>query len=108
MPIKPENRKSCPRNWKEIRAEVLERAGNKCEKCGRMNQFWYDPCNEDCVYVVLTVAHLDHDPTNNGTPGDRPNLAALCQRCRNRHDAKKRAQHARKTRRDKLAAKELF
>jgi hypothetical protein len=33
--------------------------------------------------VVLTVAHLDHDPTNN----DATNLRALCQRCHNRYDA---------------------
>jgi recombinational DNA repair protein RecR len=32
--------------------------------------------------VVLTVAHLDHDKTNNRFS----NLAALCQRCHLRHD----------------------
>lgn len=32
--------------------------------------------------VILTVAHLDRDSTNN----DRSNLAALCQRCHLRHD----------------------
>lgn len=38
--------------------------------------------------IVLTVAHLDHDPTNNKDE----NLKALCQKCHNRHDAKHRAQ----------------
>lgn len=37
--------------------------------------------------IVLTIAHLDHDPTNN----DLSNLAALCQLHHNRHDAKHRA-----------------
>ena len=39
------------------------------------------------IRIVLTIAHLDHDPTNN----DPDNLAALCQRCHNKHDAKHRA-----------------
>jgi 5-methylcytosine-specific restriction endonuclease McrA len=30
--------------------------------------------------IVLTVAHLDHNPGNNGVPGNRPNLKALCQK----------------------------
>ena len=34
--------------------------------------------------VVLTVAHIDHDKTNN----DDTNLAALCQRCHLGHDRK--------------------
>lgn len=56
------------------------------------------------VKVVLTVAHLDHDPRNNGEPGNRPNLRALCQQCHNRHDAKDRA----KTRRNCRAVSDLF
>lgn len=34
------------------------------------------------IKVVLTIAHLDHDITNN----EYSNLKALCQRCHNRHD----------------------
>lgn len=34
MPI---NYKKYPPNWKELRAAVLERANNKCEKCGLQN-----------------------------------------------------------------------
>ena len=41
------------------------------------------------TYIVLTIAHLDHDPRNN----DAANLKALCQRCHNRHDAKDRAKN---------------
>lgn len=31
MPIKPENAKRYPRDWKQIRARILARAGNRCE-----------------------------------------------------------------------------
>ena len=37
--------------------------------------------------IVLTIAHLDHDPTNN----EPDNLRALCQRCHNTYDAPRRA-----------------
>ena len=41
--------------------------------------------------VVLTVAHIDHDKTNN----DDANLAALCQRCHLGHDRKHHEQNRR-------------
>lgn len=34
MPIKPELRHLYPKNWKEIRQRILERAHNCCEFCG--------------------------------------------------------------------------
>lgn len=37
MPIKPENRKRYPRDWKAIRGRIMERAQNRCEcqgECG--------------------------------------------------------------------------
>lgn len=46
------------------------------------------------VKIILTIAHLDHDPTNN----DPGNLRALCQRCHNRHDAAHRAETRRMSR----------
>ena len=33
MPIKPENKDRYPKDWKQIRARILERAGNCCEWC---------------------------------------------------------------------------
>jgi len=46
------------------------------------------------IVVVLTVAHLNHQPED-----CRPeNLQALCQRCHNRHDAAHRAETRRATR----------
>ena len=85
MPIRPELRHLYPKNWDEISLRIrFERAGNRCEWCQPEN---YKPHPITGSEVVLTVAHLDHDPTNN----DDNNLAALCQRCHNRHDGPKRA-----------------
>lgn len=57
MPMKPENRDRYPRNWKAIRAAMLDRAGNRCEFCGVDN---YSTCGT--TKIVLTIAHLDHTP----------------------------------------------
>ena len=38
MPIKPENKLRYPANWNEIRAAILERAGNCCEQCKVKNR----------------------------------------------------------------------
>ena len=83
MPIRPENRELYPADWPEIRARILERAQNRCEWCG-VEHLSY----RGTAKIVLTVAHLDHDPRNNADD----NLAALCQRCHNRHDAEHRRQ----------------
>jgi 5-methylcytosine-specific restriction endonuclease McrA len=114
MPIKPENKALYPRDWPAIREGILERAGNRCEWCGVENRavgyrdaqgrFHEDPAGAEvmaleaepgAVKIVLTVAHLDHDPTNNA----KSNLAALCQQCHLRHDAREHAAHAAETRR---------
>lgn len=109
-----------PRNWKEIRAGILTRAGGCCEWCGAPNgetvrravggtNWWrldapdrYGECRQ--VRVVLTVAHLDHDVANN----DPDNLRALCQRCHLRWDAEQHKRNAARTRRSRKAAGELF
>jgi nitrate/TMAO reductase-like tetraheme cytochrome c subunit len=44
--------------------------------------------------VVLTIAHLNHDPSDNRDE----NLAALCQWCHNHHDVDFRQANARETR----------
>lgn len=57
-----------------------------------------------CVVVVLTVAHLDHQPENCADD----NLLALCQRCHLSYDAGLHAANAARTRRGRLAASDLF
>lgn len=118
--------------WLRIRAAVLERAGNKCERCGVENHaegfrdarglFWPTAGMESEVLaiegvkvfrIVLTTAHLDHDPANNDDfietgkvkPLDETNLLALCAQCHNRHDIAHRKKNAAETRgRNKRAA----
>ena len=84
MPIKPENKKRYPANWKQIRADILERAGNCCEFCGIPNY----TIRENGSKVVLTIAHLDHTPEH----CEYSNLRALCQKCHNSYDAPHRAE----------------
>jgi hypothetical protein len=59
---------------------VRERAGQRCEGCGAAN---HEPHPVTGSRVVLTVAHLDHQPEN----CDPANLRAWCQRCHNAYDA---------------------
>lgn len=120
MPFK---RERYPDNWEQISKRIREeRAGNKCEWCGVKNgatgaRDKWDNWNSEYyinlmstheqirrfgkkvkpIRIVLTVAHIDHDTTNN----DDSNLAALCQRCHLRHDAKHHARNAAETRRNK-------
>lgn len=126
MPIKPENKKLYPKNWPEIRAEIKERANDKCELCGIKNhaigyrwegkfyqfkdgliempgelfQLLLEKSIKGPKYIkiVCTVMHLDHDPRNNGTPGDRPNLKFGCQKCHNDFDRPHRMANAKQTR----------
>lgn len=80
-----------PLNWKAIRADILRRAGNRCEGSPK-----YPDCRAENKKphpvtgskVVLTIAHLDHDVTHNGAD----NLKAWCQRCHLTYDAKSKAE----------------
>lgn len=121
MPIKPENRARYPRNWKQIRAAILERAGHRCEQCGipdgvyrnRNTGQWttgiycvasWRARGVSVTRIVLTIAHLDHTPEN----CDPANLRALCQRCHLAYDATHHQQTAYQTRRASKAKGDLF
>lgn len=108
MPIRPENKARYPKNWKEIRARILARAGNRCEGSPA-----YPDCRApngseirglDRRLVVLTIGHLDHTPEHN----DDANLRAWCQRCHLTYDAKHHARNAATTRRRNLMNGDLF
>lgn len=111
MPIRPENRARYPADWPEIRVEVLHRAGGRCEgspahpHCRAWDR---EEHPETGSHVILTIAHLDHQPENVGAPGERPNLKAWCQRCHLTYDAKHHAATARGTRRLRAATADLF
>lgn len=118
MPIRPENRRLYPRDWQRISERIrFSRAGGMCEgtradgtRCCAPHKVYViraadDPTRwrlatlqemerGDAVRIVLTTAHLDHDPTNN----DDANLAALCQHCHLTHD---RPHHLRSRRRNR-------
>ena len=99
MPIHPDLRVLYPPDWPEISRRIrFDRAGNRCEWCGAANH-WFHP--ETGSVVVLSVAHLDHNPANNADD----NLAALCQACHNTYDAPKR--HANRKHRQLRAAGQL-
>jgi len=89
-------------DWKDIiRPDILRRDKYKCSVCS-VGQRWqgyrqsngtFVHCDEfeiahrkrhnlKVITIYLAVAHLDHDIKNN----DYRNLAAMCQRCHNRHD----------------------
>ena len=90
MPIKPENKARYPKNWKDIRVRILQRANNRCEFCGVENHTYrLNPKTGKNVYIVLTIAHMN-DVIEDCSDG---NLKALCQRCHNQYDAKSRAEH---------------
>lgn len=124
MPI---NYKKYPPNWKsEIRPAALERAAHKCEFCGVTDKSLihrYGPSKSSWIYwpegmegeawtldglkatkIVLTIAHMDHDVTNN----DPANLKALCQKCHLGYDKTHHLKNASETRRKKLKMNDLF
>jgi hypothetical protein len=107
MPISPKNRSLYPPDWREISSATRVRAGNCCEGspayplCRARN---HEPHPVTGSITVLTVAHLNHDPSD-CLP---ENLRAWCQRCHLTYDAKFHAENARKKRFLKCAANDLF
>lgn len=104
MPIRPENRERYPANWRAISLAIRrDRAHWRCEcpgVCGtdhvegRCLAVQYQPHPITGSRVILTTAHLDHQPEN----CDPANLLALCQRCHLRYDRHHHAQTAARTR----------
>jgi len=120
MPIKPENKKRYPADWKAISADIrVNRAKNRCEVCGIKNhiviqrlrygkwrqisgQEWdmvhsrirncHSSMRESLKYhgFVRIVLTVGH---LDHTPenNDPSNLKAMCQYCHNRHDVMHRA-----------------
>lgn len=113
MPIKPENKERYPENWSKISLEVRDDAGWRCEcqgECGHEHRLEMasirckaeqdEPHPVTGSRVVLTVAHLDHQPEN----CERSNLRALCQRCHLAYDKEQHALSRAETKRKKEEA----
>lgn len=122
MPIKPENKDRYPKDWKQIRKRVLERADHRCEQCGVKNysyrnnetglftfdemlvESWTCVDKQSVTRIVLTIAHLDHTPEN----CSMENLRAWCQKCHLAYDHEHHQRNAYETRRKGKAGKDLF
>lgn len=122
MPIK--NKNLYPKNWKELRLNILNRAGNKCEFCGVRNyaygyrfddKFFEADCSHEeeqifiihkikPIKIVLTIAHICHDASCDNLE----HLKALCQRCHLRLDIDLHKRNSNITRRNKKAVCDLF
>lgn len=130
MPIRPENKHLYPKDWEKVRAEIIKRSGNRCEFCGvenykvgyrdaagnfivsdGMQQEADSLDGEKLIKIVLTIAHLDHNPQNNNPN----NLRALCQKCHLNYDLEHHKESRRKnkklplfdTQKDNIGAEEV-
>lgn len=118
------NRALYPPHWEEISLAARARAGNRCQFCGVENgalgwrergkfvefrefiegKYPHPIAVSKIMKIVLTVAHLDHDPANCADE----NLRALCQQCHLRYDVDHHARNAALTRhRKKIDAGQL-
>ncbi len=103
MPIRPEMKARYPKDW-ALRSRFIRfiRAKNHCEWCGVEN---YKPHPITGSNVVLTCAHVyNHEPEC----ANFFNLAALCQRCHNRHDAPMRQKNRALNKKRESQQKDLF
>lgn len=115
-PIRASERAKYPADWRAISARIKARSGGRCECAGECGLHRTTPGPRRCVErhgeparwakgrVVLTVAHLNHDPADCRDD----NLKAMCQRCHLRYDVPHHQQNAARTRRAKKQNGELW
>jgi len=137
MPIKPENKKRYPGNWKEIRSQILTRANNCCEQCKAPNHTRIARgsgddagtyMNEDCeVYCDKTgkllgqIRASDYEVARmtdivltiahlDHTPEncEPENLKAMCQKCHLNYDKEHHKANSYATRMNRKAIGDLF
>ena len=137
MPIRPENKARYPKDWPQIRAAILERAANCCERCKAPNRTLIarGTASDADTYMLMdgevrsaeTGEKLGYargsEYSTKGiteivltiahmdhTPEncEPQNLKALCQRCHLDYDKQHHAQTARTTRRSRLAVSDMF
>lgn len=110
-PIREEERDRYPADWPHISWRINLRSGHACEcrgECGHDHTGWSGQCGArngrshpvTGSRVVLTVAHMDHQPEH----CDDDNLRAMCQRCHLAYDR----HHHRQTRRSRKAMRDFF
>lgn len=112
----PYDRSRYPPDWPAISRAIRQRAEGRCECAGECGLHRTTPGPRRCVErngeaarwargrIVLTVAHLNHDPQD-----CRPeNLKAMCQRCHLRYDVALHRRNASATRYRKRNNLDLF
>lgn len=113
MPIRPENAKRYPPNWRDISLAIKDRAAWRCEcegECGRgTHEGRCSNKHGEAAYgtgskVILTTAHLDHTPEN----CDPLNLKAMCQGCHLHYDREHHAETRSATRRAAANTADMF
>lgn len=109
MPVSKERQRRYPGGsftsgeWLRIREWILLRSAGACEgspafpTCRAVNGKAHPVTGSK---VVLTIAHLDHDPGNSV----EENLRAWCQRCHLCYDAERHAQNRARNAREALVA----
>jgi len=137
MPIKPENKKRYPENWKQIREQILIRANHCCEACKAPNRTRIARgggedkgtyMNEDCyVFCDQTgkllgqISAADYEPLRmvdivltiahlDHTPEncDPDNLRAWCQKCHLNYDKEHHKKNSQITRHNSKKMSDLF
>jgi 5-methylcytosine-specific restriction endonuclease McrA len=137
MPIKPENKHRYPKEWPQIRAEILERASHMCEKCKAPNRtrIARGADDDDGTYMLDTAEVFSAETGEllgqcrmsdysvarmvnvvltiahlDHTPENcaPENLRAWCQRCHLRYDAEHHKGTAQETRRQRSGQADLF
>lgn len=111
------DRNDYPDNWPELSRYIrFDRAKGQCECLGECGLHKTNPGPRRCQErngepakfakgtVVLTTAHLCHDPSC----ADPLHLKAMCNRCHLRYDVKLHIHHAKETRKNRLAVGDLF
>jgi hypothetical protein len=111
-PIRAENRKRYPKDWRVMSDYIrFIRADGRCECAGECGLHQRRRCREVHGHsakwangkVILTVAHLNHQPEDCAPD----NLKAMCQRCHNRYDTVERRAGIRQ-RKDALSGQQLL
>lgn len=87
--MRPETKLLYPSNWPEISKRTIEARGGFCEEC---------LCTPEDDGKVLTVHHIDYDPSNNHPA----NLIVLCQGCHLRRQGRELSEAAHYHKIDKL------
>ncbi len=113
MPLSREARAKYPPDWDERALAVKEAAGWRCQCTGyckrpgdhlgadgRCVNVHGRPAYGTGARVVLTAAHLDHDPWN----WEDPRIRALCNGCHLHYDREHHARSRAKRRAAELAA----